>query len=272
MKSFRDYANLGPWPNKTLSLISIIRESNVHLAYLRAQNANEFRQLSSTARFDDIYFSTLMDDFHTSDRRFRAIINYRTEPKTMDECGIAGYRDALDLVQKEYKKLRLTPDNIRLIHDTLTSHTRRYQEAHPESRWKSGGDALAEDAEEEHLLPAEFEALRVSFLHEFEYGITEPLALIPRFLCDISQIEPFHENSLMMDRLIQHLLMLQSGFDFVRYVSIEKHCAQTARASFEELLQSENIDEILKDSMYFVEKRLSWFFNCAMNLKLRFTA
>ena len=82
---------------------------------------NTYHGMESAARMQSIFGSNAIEGIFTTDDRLKEICERKVEPKGHDEAEIAGYRDALDLIHREYGSINIDERTILELHRIMLS-------------------------------------------------------------------------------------------------------------------------------------------------------
>ena len=183
--------------------------------------------LCGEARVQSVEASNRIEGIATSLSRLQRLMRYEADPMNGEEAEIAGYRDVLDAVNKNYTTLEPTPCDILQMHRDL------YAYSGVGGMWKRSDNIIAGmDANgclsvrfrpvSARNTPGAMVRLCSSFLRSMAAGRGEPLLLIILFVLDFLCIHPFHDGNGRMSRLLTTLLLYRNGVDAGRYISLDK--------------------------------------------------
>jgi Fic family protein len=152
-------------------------------------------------------------------------------PRGRDAEEVAGYADLLGRIFDNHKTLKLTEGQILQFHELLLHFSAKDQAE--KGRYKSSDNiviARGRDGKEvvlfrptpPHLVKKEMddvlawthEALRQQTLH--------PILIIANFIFEFLAIHPFHDGNGRLSHALTNLLLLQSGYAYIPYVSHEE--------------------------------------------------
>lgn len=101
------------WDSELLSLIAAIyKEAGKQELYLK-QRPQELEKLVEIAKIQSTEASNAIEGIVTTSTRIRQLVEEKTTPHNRDEQEIAGYRDALNIIQARTAFLRFPPQNNR---------------------------------------------------------------------------------------------------------------------------------------------------------------
>ena len=151
--------------------------------------------------------------------------------RARDEEEVKGYAELLTLIYESFADIPLTENHIKQLHRVLLGHSSK-DERHrgdykklPNDVVRKQGDVIVEVVfrtatpfDTPRLMAELVEitnaALRDRALH--------PLVVIARFVVDFLAIHPFQDGNGRLARALTILLLLQTGYDYVPYASLER--------------------------------------------------
>ncbi len=143
----------------------------------------------------------------------------------------AGYRELLRSVFEGYREMEFGEDLILRFHGRLFHHSgadrtpRGQYKSLPDraSVYRYGGlESPALRATEPHLVPKEMEILTRWTSSRLRSSDFHPLLVIASFLLEFLAIRPFADGNGRMSRILATLLLLQSGYEYLPYLSLDK--------------------------------------------------
>ena len=179
-----------------------------------------------------------------SEERLKKLVLDKMTPKTRSEREIAGYRDALVMIQENCEYLPLKPTIILQLHDELY----KFVGQSVGGSYKNADNITVEGEESKkttqlpHVSAAEtpsaMEALCSAFAEAEDEKTADALLLIPMFMLDFLCVRPFDGGNGRMSRLLLLLLLQRAGYMAGKYVSIEKRIKDSEDSCFEALKSS----------------------------------
>ncbi|NCB43811.1 MAG: Fic family protein [Clostridia bacterium] len=167
------------------------------------------------AKIQSVGSSNLIEGIYTSDKRLKALVQEKIEPKNRSEQEIAGYRKVLNEIHESYDYIPIRPNTILQLHRDLYS----YGATLMGGNWKN----------------ADIDKLCKSFQKAMNEGLHDPLILIPIFILDFLCIHPFNDGNGRMSRLLTLLLLYRSGYMVGKYISIEQIIEKTKENYYDAL-------------------------------------
>ncbi len=163
-----------------------------------------------------------------------------------DEQEVIGYYDALDVVLENYNDFKLTENNIKHLHKFLLKHSDK--DKHHFGKYKTlsnkvvanypkGIQKIIFNTAEPHLVQKEIQELLQWVNTGLENKQIHPLIIIAAFIYEFLSIHPFQDGNGRLSRLLSTLLLLQSGYHFVQYLSFE-HLIEQKKTNYYRALMS----------------------------------
>jgi len=152
-------------------------------------------------------------------------------PKGRDAEEVAGYADLLGRIFDNYKTLKLTEGQILQFHEILLHFSAKDQGG--KGRYKSTDNvvvARGRNGEEvvlfrptpPYLVKKEMDDVLVWTAEALRKKELHPILIIADFIFEFLAIHPFHDGNGRLSRALTNLLLLQSGYSYVPYVSLEE--------------------------------------------------
>lgn len=159
-----------------------------------------------------------------------------TAPKSRDEEEVAGYADLIGRVFDNWKTIKLTEGWILQFHSILL-HFSQKDKMH-KGRYKDGDNTviMENDKNEEVVLfnPTHSYLVKGEMLSAIEWTNEKlktdqihPLLVIANFIFEFLAIHPFADGNGRVSRALTNLLLLQSGYGYVPYVSLDEIIEET---------------------------------------------
>lgn len=149
-----------------------------------------------------------------------------------DDQEVAGYYELLANVFDSWEAVSFGEPSIKHFHQELLKYvvkdvTHRGEYKKQENKVHmvdEAGQSLAIlfDTTDPHLVPKEMQELLEWTKHALEECLFHPLLVIGNFVVEFLAIHPFQDGNGRLSRVLTNLLLLQSGYLYVPYVSHEK--------------------------------------------------
>lgn len=249
-------------PSRTFSALHKVLSVNDNLEQMISSNEILFSKLMEIASIESVKGSNAIEGIASTDERTRGIVLHNTEPIGHDEKAIAGYRDALELIHKDWENLPFDDTTICGLHRTIYSYLEgggaykttdnviidRTSEG-DKIRWMP----VSANETEENVNSMIAAYMEVSGDPEIE-----PAILIPCVILDFLCIHPFSDGNGRISRLLTDLLMYHHGLTVQKYVSIESAINATRDRYYDSLQASsegwhENKNDYLPFILYFID-------------------
>lgn len=234
------------WDSETLGLIAAIyKEAGKQELYLK-QRPEDLEKLVEIARIQSTEASNAIEGIVTTSTRIRRLVEEKTTPRNRDEQEIAGYRDVLSLIHKNYDIIPVSRNFILQLHKTLYSHMNNPLAGRTKNV-QNYISAAYPDGHAEILFtpPAPFETPEAldRICEEYNRVIgnmeLEPLIAVSVFIHDFLCIHPFNDGNGRISRLLTTLLLYQNGFYVGRYISLEAKIAKSKDRYYDVLAASQ---------------------------------
>ena len=158
----------------------------------------------------------------------KKIVLDKTVPRNRNEQEIAGYRDVLNTIHRDYDYIPIRSTLILQLHRDL------YKFRGPGAGgFFKNADNTINDVDENGNgrfrfqpvssleTPEAVEQLCAAYDQVLKEMYVDPLLIMPMFILDFLCINPFRDGSGRMSRLLTLLLLYQAGYYVGKYVSIE---------------------------------------------------
>lgn len=251
----------------SLRAMSLNRESQFSTVY---------SELAAVAKIQSIKSSNEIEGIVTTDERIREIINGSSAPRDHNEQEIAGYRDALAEIHKDYLEFRES-DILRL--HAIMMNIAGYSNA---GKYKTfDNDIIEEDKFGRRSIrfhptsavdtPDEMKQLVLAYQEARDNPNINQSLLIPCVILDFLCIHPFQYGNGRISRLLSLMLLYQNGFDAGKYISFEEQINNRKGNYYDALLKSSiGWHDNQNDYSHFIMEFLSTLYICYKELDKRF--
>ena len=234
-----------------LSLIAGIDEFKGAWRALGALAPDRLSALRHVATIESIGSSTRIEGSKLTDREVERLLS-RLQIKsfaTRDEQEVAGYAQLMELVFASWQDIALTENHIRQLHRDLLIYSEK-DERH-RGNYKTSPNSVAAFDENGKEIGIVFQAaspfdtprlmteLLAWFLAERETGRLHPLLLIGLWVVVFLEIHPFQDGNGRLSRVLTTLLLMQAGYAYVPYSSLESVIEQNKEAYYLALRQTQ---------------------------------
>ena len=234
-----------------LNLIARIDEFKGAWRALGTLAPDRLAALRRVATIESIGSSTRIEGSKLSDREVdRLLSNLEIQSfDTLDEQEVAGYAEVMDQVFSSWEDIPLTENHIKQLHQMLL----RYSEKDTRHRghYKTHSNSVAAFDENGSQIGIVFQTATpfdtprlmtelVDWVNrEREAGQLHPLLIIAIFTVVFLEIHPFQDGNGRLSRVLTTLLLLQAGYAYVPYSSLESVIEQNKEAYYLALRQTQ---------------------------------
>jgi Fic family protein len=207
--------------------------------------------LLRVATIESIGSSTRIEGSKLSDRDVeRLLSNLQIQSfNTRDEQEVAGYAKVMELVFTSWPDIALNENHIRQLHRDLLVHSEK--DAWHRGNYKTASNSVVAFDENGKQLGVVFETatpfdtprlmaeLVAWFVAERATDRLHPLLLIGIWVVVFLEIHPFQDGNGRLSRVLTTLLLLQAGYAYVPYSSLESVVEQSKEAYYLALRQTQ---------------------------------
>ena len=155
----------------------------------------------------------------------------KTSFKSRDEEEVAGYADLVERILNDYSVIPLNENYIKQLHKILLSHSSK--DIDHRGEYKTSSNRVAAFDADGHEIGSIFETatpfdtprLMGELLDWTNLNLKErylhPIVVIGVFVVHFLSVHPFKDGNGRMSRALTTMLMLQSGYSYMPYASME---------------------------------------------------
>ena len=238
-----------------LSLIAEIDEFKGAWRALGTLAPERLNALRHVATIESIGSSTRIEGSRLTDREVERLLSDLriTRLESRDEQEVAGYAEVMDTIIHAWADIPVTENHIKQLHRDLLKHSAK-DERHRGAYKTLRNDVGAFDADGTMIgvvfetatpfgTPRKMESL-VSWLAEArEVGRLHPLLIVAVFVVVFLAIHPFQDGNGRLSRALTTLLLLQAGYAYVPYSSLESVIEQNKEGYYKALRQTQGTIE-----------------------------
>jgi Fic family protein len=216
-----------------LSLIARIDEFKGAWRALGTLAPDRLSSLRRVATIESIGSSTRIEGSKLSDREVERLLSNLAIQKfeTRDEQEVAGYAELMDLMFSSWRDIPFNENHIKQLHQILLRHSLK-DERH-RGKYKTSSNSVAAFDENGSQIGVVFETATpfdtprlmtelVSWVNdESEKAHLHPLLIVAIFVVVFLEIHPFQDGNGRLSRVLTTLLLLQAGYAYVPYSSLE---------------------------------------------------
>jgi len=216
-----------------LSLIARIDEFKGAWRALGTLAPERLSALRRVATIESIGSSTRIEGSKLSDREVEQLLS-RLEIKSFDsrdEQEVAGYAELLDLVFSSWQDIPFTENHIKQLHQTLLRYSDK--DAWHRGNYKTNANSVAAFDEHGAQIGIVFQtatpfdtprlmAELVAWMQvQRETARLHPVLIIALCVVVFLEIHPFQDGNGRLSRVLTTLLLVQAGYTYVPYSSLE---------------------------------------------------
>jgi Fic family protein len=234
-----------------LSLIAGIDEFKGAWRSLGSLAPDRLSALLRVATIESIGSSTRIEGSRLSDREVERLLSNLqiTSFATRDEQEVAGYAEVMKLIFSSWQDIALTENHIKQLHRDLLTCSEK--DARHRGSYKTSTNSLVAFDESGKQLGVVFETatpfdtprrmteLVAWFNDERAAARLHPLLLIGIWVVVFLEIHPFQDGNGRLSRALTTLLLLQAGYAYVPYSSLESVIEQSKEAYYLALRQTQ---------------------------------
>lgn len=234
-----------------LSLIAKIDEFKGAWRSLGTLAPDRLSALRRVATIESIGSSTRIEGSKLSDREIeRLLSNLQIKNFTSrDEQEVAGYAEVMELVFSSWQDITFTENHIRQLHQNLLVYSEK--DTWHRGNYKTTSNSVAAFDENGTQIGIVFQTATpfdtprlmtelVTWVQEERTaGHLHPLLIIALWVVVFLEIHPFQDGNGRLSRVLTTLLLLQSGYAYVPYSSLESVIEQSKEAYYLALRQTQ---------------------------------
>ena len=234
-----------------LALISEVDEFKGAWRALGTLAPERLRALRHVATIESIGSSTRIEGSKLTDREVeRLLANLEIQRfSSRDEQEVAGYAEVMETVFHAWAEIPLTENHIKQLHRDLLRHSDK-DERHRGEYKTLRNDVGAFDADG-NMIGVVFEtatpfdtprrmAELVKWLNDArELKRIHPLLIVAVFIVTFLEIHPFQDGNGRLSRILTTLLLLQAGYAYVPYSSLESEIENSKEGYYLALRQTQ---------------------------------
>lgn len=194
---------------------------------------NRLKPLKKITTIESIGSSNRIEGNKLTDREIDKILSQlnKTSFYTRDEQEVIGYADVMNFIFDNYKDILFTENYIKQMHKILLQHTNK-DERHRGEYKKVSNSVSAFDENNKEIgivfetatpfeTPLKMQELVLWTKNSLEEKIIHPIIVIGIFIVEFLAIHPFQDGNGRLSRILTNLLLLQNGYTYMPYSSLE---------------------------------------------------
>lgn len=268
-----------------LELLSKIDRFDASWEHIKKQKPEDgLRQLKSVATVQSIGASTRIEGSSLSDKEIVTLLKDFSPDKleNRDAQEVAGYHEALSIVEELYDNIDISESSIKSLHNTLLKYSAK--DSWHKGNYKKNNNIIEithKDGSKQSIFKTtpcgiETERAMQDLINWYNTDReVAPLIKTAAFVYEILSIHPFQDGNGRLARLLTTLLLLKSGYNWIIYSSLEKQIEKEKNKYYTTLMfcqsnrPNENISSWLSfflTIMYRIQKELSLEFTNTKNV------
>ena len=218
---------------ETLSLIARIDEFKGAWRAMGTLAPERLSALRRVATIESIGSSTRIEGSKLTDREVDKLLsNLAIQSfETRDEQEVAGYAELMDLVYSSWQDIPFNENHVKQLHQILLRHSEK--DSRHRGHFKTNSNSVAAFDEDgvqigivfETASPFDTPRLMGELLtwvnDERDKALLHPLLIIAIFVVVFLEIHPFQDGNGRLSRILTTLLLIQAGYTYVPYSSLE---------------------------------------------------
>lgn len=234
-----------------LALIAEIDEFKGAWRALGTLAPERLSALRRVATIESIGSSTRIEGSKLSDREVEKLLS-NLEIKSFgsrDEQEVAGYAEVMELVFNSWTDIPLSENHIKQLHRDLLAHSEKDERHRGEYKTHANNvAAFDENGVQIGIVfetatpfdtPARMTELVAWYDNARAKSALHPLLLIAVFVVVFLEVHPFQDGNGRLSRVLTTLLLLQAGYSYVPYSSLESVIEQSKEGYYLGLRQTQ---------------------------------
>ena len=228
-----------------LAAVSKLDRFDASWSATERREGQTLKQLKAIATVRSVGASTRIEGSRMSDEEVDVLLQNTDISKLEDRDAqeVVGYFQVLDLISESYADIDITENSLKGLHNHLLRFSRK-DEWHRgnytqhsnavEASWPDGTKQLIFQTTVPGFATEDAMRELVAWYHHDE--ATHPLVKCALFCYDFVSIHPFQDGNGRLSRLLATLLLLQNGYVWIQYVSLE-HEIENRKTEYYRVLQ-----------------------------------
>ena len=216
-----------------LNLIAEVDEFKGAWSALGTLAPERLSALRRVATIESVGSSTRIEGSRLSDREVDRLLSNLAIPSfaSRDEQEVIDYAETMNLAFSSWREITLTGNHVRQLHRVLLAHSEKDEWHRGSYKTSSNNVAAFDDSGRqvgivfETATPFDTPRLMSELIgwldNEIENRRFHSLLLIGIFVAVFLEIHPFQDGNGRLSRILTTLLLLQSGYSYVQYSSLE---------------------------------------------------
>jgi Fic family protein len=236
---------------QVLALIAQIDEFKGAWRALGSLAPERLLALRWVATIESVASSTRIEGSKLSNAEVDALLSSIKVKKfaTRDEQEVAGYADVMELLFASWEHIPFNENHVQQLHRDLLQYSDK--DAHHRGQYKKVSNNVAAFNEQGEQVAVVFETATpfdtprlmqelIDWVrHARDHQPLHPLLIVAVFVVVFLEVHPFEDGNGRLSRILTTLLMLQFGYNYVPYSSLESIIEQNKSAYYLALRQTQ---------------------------------
>ena len=215
---------------KLLRIISQIDRFDASWATIEKIEGQSLKQLKSVATIQSVGASTRIEGSRLSNTEVETLLSNLdiTKIEDRDSQEVVGYFNVLDLIIESFNEIKINENTIKNLHNQLLKYSTKDEWHRGDYKQHANAvEANFPDGSKQIIFKttdpgfATEDAMRNLIAWYKEETEVHPLIRTAAFVYDFVSIHPFQDGNGRLSRLLTTLALLQSGYQWIQYVSFE---------------------------------------------------
>jgi len=235
---------------RVMQLIASIDEYRGRWNVVEKRENRYLKELRRIATIESVGSSTRIEGVVMTDDEIQKLLKdvKIAKLKTRDEQEVIGYYEVLELIFDHFSEIRLSESYIKQLHQLLLKHSEK-DERHRGgyknlankivANYPTGEQKTIFATTEPALVEGEMFELIEWTNFQWDTKTIHPLVVLAVFVYEFLSIHPFQDGNGRLSRLLTTLFLMQNGYDFVQYISFEKHIEKHKKTYYDALMSAQ---------------------------------
>ena len=216
-----------------IKLIAEIDEFKGRWQALNVLAPDQLTSMKRIAKVESVGSSTRIEGARLSDREVEELLTGHSIERyhSRDEEEVMGYAECMELIFQSYEEIPLNENHIKQLHQVLLKYSSKDMRHRGEYKTLANHiEAFDKDGQSLGVMfetaspfdtPRKMNELMGWLSSEWRRRMTHPLLTIAIFIVHFLAVHPFQDGNGRLSRLLTTLLLLQAGYTYVTYSSLE---------------------------------------------------
>lgn len=243
MKTLQQLASTRNIPTTAAWYLADLGEARGKQELFTKQSPQRLRVLREHALIESAVSSNRIEGVTVDQARVKAVVLAKSPLRDRDEEEIRGYREALDVIHEQHKKLSISEKTILQLHRISRANigdAGKYKKKDSDiiEKLPDGRVRVRFKTVSARETPAAMRQLVNAWEDSVDERVVHPAIAIAAMNLDFLCIHPFRDGNGRVSRLLLLLQCYQFGFEVGRYISLERLIEENKDRYYETLEQS----------------------------------